>query len=83
MRLRRRNERTSAVVGISVAAFLMLALLFVVSELVIRWCPRGENCEEAGQVLFGLGMLVSLSVSVAAGFVVRDIIERSAAHRRH
>ncbi|HTK58358.1 MAG TPA: hypothetical protein VL336_05195 [Sphingomicrobium sp.] len=62
------------------AALAMLALQFVVSGLVIRWCPRGANCKEASQVLFALGLLVSLGVSVAAGFVARDIADRFATH---
>jgi hypothetical protein len=65
-----------------VAALAMLALQFVVSGLVIRWCPRGENCREASQVLFALGLLVSLGVSVAAGFVARDITDRFGARSR-
>jgi len=69
----------SAVIGVAVAAFAMLALEVLVSGLVIRWCPRGENCEEAGQVLFALGILVSLAVSAALGFVARDIADRWAA----
>ena len=81
MSLRRPSDRSSAIVGVAVAALTMLALLFVVSELVILWCPRGENCEKAGQVLFGLGVIVSLAVSVAVGFLVRDIVDRLAADR--
>jgi len=81
MSLRRPNERTSAIVGVAVAALAMLMLEFVVSGLVVRWCPRGENCKETGQVLFGLGLIVSLAVSIAVGFVVRDIVDRLAAHR--
>lgn len=70
----------SAKIGVAVAALAMLALQFVVSGLVIRWCPRGANCKEASQVLFALGLLVSLGVSVAAGFVARDIADRFATH---
>jgi len=65
-----------------VAALTILALQFVVSGLVIRWCPRGANCKEASHVLFALGLLVSLGVSVAAGFVARDIADRFAAQPR-
>lgn len=72
----------SAKIGVAVAAFAMLALTFVVSGLVIRWCPRGTNCKEASQVLFALGMAASLGVSVAAGFVTRDIADRFAAPPR-
>ena len=72
----------SAKIGVAVATLTMLALQFVVSGLVIRWCPRGANCKDASQVLFALGLLVSLGVSVAAGFVARDIADRFAAHPR-
>jgi len=65
-----------------VAALVMLTLQFGVSSLVIRWCPRGANCKEASHVLFALGLLVSLGVSVAAGFVARDIADRFAAQPR-
>jgi hypothetical protein len=60
-----------------VAALAMLALEIAVSNLVIRWCPRGENCEETGQILFALGLIVSLAVSVAVGFLARDIADRA------
>ena len=72
----------SAKIGVAVATLAMLALQFVVSGLVIRWCPRGANCKEASEVLFALGLLVSLGVSVAAGFVARDIADRFATHPR-
>lgn len=81
MNVRRPNEKTSAIVGVAVAALLMLVLEVVVSDLVVRWCPRGEDCKETGQVLFGLGLIVSFAVSVAVGFVVRDIVDRLATHR--
>lgn len=79
MSLRRPNEKTSAIVGVSVAAVAMLGLLVLVSGLVVRWCPRGHDCKETGQILFGLGLIVSFAVSVAIGFVVRDIVDRLAA----
>jgi hypothetical protein len=66
----------SARIGVAVAALTMLALMVVVSIVVVRWCPRGEDCKEASLVLFGLGMLVSFGASVAAGFVARDITDR-------
>lgn len=59
----------------------MVMLLFIVSELVILWCPRGEDCKETGRVLFGLGLIVSFAVSVAGGSLVRDIVDRLAADR--
>lgn len=80
MSVRRPNEKTGAIVGVAVAALLMLVLEVVVSDLVVRWCPRGEDCQETGQVLFGLGLIVSFAVSVAVGFVVRDIVDRLATH---
>jgi len=74
--------RQTLACGVAVAALAMLALQFVVSSLVIRWSPRGGNCTEASQVLFALGLLVSLGVSIAAGFVARDIADRFAARSR-
>ena len=73
----------SAVIGVSVAALTMLALEVAVSRLVILWCPRGENCEETGQILFVIGLIVSLAASVAIGFVARDVADRIAARPRH
>jgi hypothetical protein len=72
----------SAKVGVAVAALTMLALLALVSNLVIRWCPRGENCKETSLILFGLGVFVSFVASVAIGFVARDIADRWAARPR-
>lgn len=66
----------SARIGVAVAALTMLALMVVVGFVVVSWCPRGENCKEASQVLFALGTLVSFGASVAAGFVARDIADR-------
>ena len=71
----------NAVIGVVVAALTMLALEVAVSNLIIRWCPRGENCEETGRVLFALGLIVSFAVSVALGFVARDIADRFAARK--
>ena len=70
----------SGKVGIAVAALAMLPLLYLVSVLVIRWCPRGANCEEASQILFGLGIIFSFALSAAAGLVARDVADRFAAH---
>jgi protein-S-isoprenylcysteine O-methyltransferase Ste14 len=83
MSLRRPSEKTSAMVGVAVAALAMLVLELVVSNLVVRWCPRGENCRQTGQVLFGLGLIVSFAVSVFVGFAARDIVARLAAPRSH
>lgn len=58
------------------AAVAMLALLYAVSVLVVRWCPRGEDCKQASQILFGLGTLASLGASIAAGLIARDIADR-------
>lgn len=69
-------------IGVAVAALAMLALMVVVSHLVVRWCPRGLNCEENGQILFGLGLIVSAAVSVAAGFIARDLSDRLTAQPR-
>ncbi|MCL6739707.1 hypothetical protein LZ518_00930 [Sphingomonas sp. RB56-2] len=66
-------------IGVAVATLTMLALEVVVSHLVVQWCPRGQNCQETGQILFALGLLVSAAVSVAAGFIARDIADRMSA----
>ena len=58
------------------ASLTMLGLEVVTTKLVILWCPRGENCEETGQLLFALGLIVSAAVSVALGFVARDVADR-------
>ncbi len=68
-------------IGVAVTAATMLTLELLVSSLVIRWCPRGENCQEAAQVLFVLGLIVSFAVSVAVGMLARDIADRLAGHR--
>ncbi|WP_294121712.1 hypothetical protein [Sphingomonas sp.] len=69
----------SAKIGIAMAALAMLALLAVVSGVVIRWCPRGEDCRQTSQILFGIGVLVSFVASVAIGLIARDIADRYAA----
>ena len=71
----------SAKIGVGVGTIVMLALLPVVSALVVRWCPRGDDCEETGQILFGLGIFVSFLVSIATGFMARDIADRFAERR--
>lgn len=71
----------SGKIGVAVGAATMLALMALVGFLVVRWCPRGEDCKEASRMLFGLGMLVSLGMSVAIGFVARDIADRASARR--
>lgn len=81
MSLRGLGKNAGAKAGIGAAALLMLGLIFLVGRLIIIWCPRGENCEEVGQLLYGFGLVVSLAVSVAAGFLVRDIVDRRAARR--
>ena len=73
----------SAKIGIAVAALAMLALLTVVSGAVIRWCPRGEDCRQTSQILFGLGVFVSFVASVAIGLVARDIADRLATGTRN
>ncbi len=75
------SARAGKVIGIAVASIAMLALLFIVSDLVVRWCPRGHDCKSTSQVLFGLGIMVSLAVSTALGFVARDIADRMADRR--
>lgn len=72
----------SAKIGVAVAALAMLALLAAVSTVVIRWCPRGEDCQQTSQILFGLGVFVSFAASVAIGLVARDIADRLAARPR-
>ena len=81
MSLRGLNKKAGVKAGVGAATVLMLVLIFAVGRLVVIWCPRGENCEETGQILFGLGLVVSLAVSVAAGFIVRDIVDRTADRR--
>lgn len=73
----------SAKVGVAVAALAMLALLAVVSTVVIRWCPRGEDCKETSQILFGIGVFVSFVASAAIGLVARDIADRLEARPRN
>ena len=69
----------SAKVGIAMAALAMLALLAAVSGVAIRWCPRGEDCRQTSQILFGIGVFVSFVASVAIGLIARDIADRLAA----
>jgi hypothetical protein len=66
----------STKVGVGVAAIAMLALLPVVSAFVVRWCPRGADCQETSQILFGIGIFVAFLVSLSCGFVARDIADR-------
>ena len=81
MSVQRPSKRASIIAGVAIAAITMLILELIVGNLVIRWCPRGANCREAGQILFGLGLIVSLAVSAAIGFLVRDLVDRFSAQR--
>ena len=70
-----RQPKTSEFAGVAAAASSMLALTFATSKLVILWCPRGEDCHETAQALYGLGLIVSLVVAIAVGFIVRDLTD--------
>jgi hypothetical protein len=46
------------------------------AKLVIQFCPRGENCETTGNILFGVGMVISFAIAGALGLVSKDLVER-------
>ena len=76
MKYGKRIDRTNALAGVGAGAVLMIGLIFCVGVLVVRFCPGGQDCTETGQRLYGLGLLVSLAISAAFGFLVRDLVER-------
>jgi hypothetical protein len=59
-----------------VTGILTVLLAMYAADLVIQFCPRGENCETTGYVLFGVGMIVSFAIAGALGLAARDIVER-------
>lgn len=70
------SKGPSTIAGVSVTGILTVLLAIYAADLVIQFCPRGENCETTGYVLFGVGMIVSFAIAGALGLAARDIVER-------
>jgi len=71
------TNRRSTIWGVVAAGATMLVLMIAVSQLVIRFCPGGANCEDTALRLYALGLLPSVAGAVAVGFIARDIAGRS------
>ena len=74
--VRRSNSHTWPIAGVGATAILTMIFALISARLVIRWCPRGVNCQEMGQALFGLGLIASFIIAGGIVVVARLIIER-------
>ena len=70
------SKGPGAIAGVSVTGILTVLFAIYASEMVIKFCPRGENCETTGYVLFGVGMIISFAIAGALGLATKDIVER-------
>ena len=70
------HKSTGPIVGSAVAALLLMMLAVGVSRLVVLWCPRGDNCETIGQLMFWFGLALSAAIAVVVGFAVRGFVDR-------
>ena len=73
-----RNSKSAArvIAGVGVTAILTMIFALHSARLVMRFCPRGENCEEMGQALFGLGLIASFILAGSIVLVARHVIDR-------
>jgi hypothetical protein len=62
--------------GVIVTGILTIIFSMYAAKLVIQFCPRGENCETTGNILFGVGMVISFAIAGALGLVSKDLVER-------
>ena len=65
-----------AIPGAIVTGILTILFGIYAADLVIRFCPRGEDCEITGQLLFAAGMIVSFAIAWVLGFATRGLVER-------
>jgi len=70
------SKGPGAIAGVSVTGILTVLFAIYAADLVVQFCPRGENCETTGYVLFGVGMIVSFAIAGALGLATRDCVER-------
>ena len=70
------SKGVGPITGVVVTGVLTVIFAFYASKLVVQFCPRGEDCETIGQVLFGVGMVVSFALAGGLGLVSRDFVER-------
>ena len=73
-----RNSHTTAriIAGVGVTAILTMIFALYSARLVILFCPRGENCEQMGQALFGLGLIASFLLAASIVLVGRTVLDR-------
>ena len=70
------SKGIAPITGVIVTGVLTVIFSIYASKLVVRFCPRGEDCETIGWALFGSGMLVSFLLAAGLGLVTRDLVER-------
>lgn len=70
------SRGAGAVTGVIVTGILTIFFAFNAADLVVRYCPRGEDCQTTGQLLFGAAMVLSFGLAAAFGLVTRDLVER-------
>ena len=70
------SRGVGAITGVIVTGVLTVLFGIYVAELVVRYCPRGEDCETIGQLLFGVGMIASFAIAWALGLATRGLVER-------
>lgn len=70
------SKGAGPITGATVTGVLTVIFAIYAAELVVQFCPRGEDCETIGRVLFGIGMIVSFAVAGSLGLVSKDLVER-------
>ncbi|HVJ70218.1 MAG TPA: hypothetical protein VM531_01705 [Sphingomicrobium sp.] len=71
-----RSKGAGPVTGVIVTGILTVIFAFYAADMVVRFCPRGEDCETIGRVLFGVGMVVSFAIAGSLGLATKDLVER-------
>ena len=74
--MRNTNSASRIIAGVGVTAILTMIFALYSARLVVRFCPRGENCEEMGQALFGLGLIASFILAGSIVLAGRYVIDR-------
>ena len=74
--MRNSYSASRIIAGVGATAILTMIFALFSARLVMRFCPRGENCEEMGQALFGLGLIASFIIAGGIVLVARNVIDR-------
>ena len=71
-----RSRGADAITGVAVTGIPTILFAIYAAKLVVRFCPRGENCELMGQMLFGAAMILGFTIAGAVGLAARDLVQR-------